>query len=103
MNINSVEIASTPFLVVWSLTVGLLEYLGQISIVITLRRKHRIWIDRLEIFDLGLPDGASQPEAEMLKQLREEIARNRFNESLLERDDFTTIVKTQNLDSEWEE
>ena len=49
-------------------------------------------MDRLNIFPLGLPDGASPPDSEMLKQLQEEIARNRFDDSLLENLDNTSIA-----------
>ena len=86
---EKLNIVSTPFLVVWSLSVVVSEFLAQISIIITLRQKHKIWIDRLNIFKLGLPDDVEPLEAEMLKQLQEEIAKNGFSESLLDRDDFT--------------
>ena len=52
-------------------------------------------MDRLNIFPLGLPDGASPPDSEMLKQLQEEIARNRFNDSLLENLDKTSMRYTE--------
>ena len=54
------------------------------TIIICLKSKSKIWIDRLQIFPLGPPDDVQLiVEEEILNQLKEEIARNAFNESLL--------------------
>jgi len=62
-----------------------------------MRQRYLIWLDRLNIFPLGLPDGVKPPEGEILKQLQEEIAKNCFRESLLADSDALSLAKARNL------
>ena len=97
MELDKARVVSKPFLVVYSVQISISEFLAQISLIISLRQKFKMWIDRLSIFPLGLPDGVLPPDPEMLKQLQEEILRNRFNESLLESDDVNDDVLRSKL------
>lgn len=54
-------------------------------------------MERLNIFPLGLPDGVKPPEAELLKALKEEIAKNGFSQSLLEESDIVSVSRAKNL------
>jgi len=60
---------AAPFLVTLSVSTICSEILSQIALVVCLRKKFTIWVDRLNIFPLGLPDGVKAPDAEILKQL----------------------------------
>ena len=54
-------------------------------------------MERLNIFPLGLPDGVKAPEADILKALKEEIAKNGFSQSLLEESDIVSLSRAKNL------
>ena len=69
MELDEARVVSKPFLVVYSVQISISEFLAQISLIISLRQKFKMWIDRLSIFPLGLPDGVLPPDPEMLKQL----------------------------------
>ena len=89
------EANSTPLLFTWTLSIILTEFVAQLSLIVTLTKRYKIWFDRLNIFPLGLPDGAILPEQEILVQLKEEIAKNCFRESLLEDSDkLSSLART---------
>lgn len=60
------EANSTPLLFTWTLSIILTEFVAQLSLIVTLTKRYKIWFDRLNIFPLGLPDGAILPEQEIL-------------------------------------
>ena len=60
-------------------------------------KRHSIWLDRLNIFPLGLPDGVTRQEVQVLAQLKEEIAKNGFNDQLLDDSDILSLARAKNL------
>ena len=59
--------------------------------------RYKVWLDRLILFPLGLPDGYSLAGEEMLVQLQEEIARNGFREELLDESDIVSLARARNV------
>ena len=70
-----------------------------IAILIVAMTKHEIWLDRLMIFPLGIPDSKliEIQKEEVLAQLKDEIAKNGFNEHLLEDSDILSIARSKHL------
>ena len=68
------------------------EFIAQIAMIVILNKRYKIWFDRLNIFSLGMPDGAVLPDEEILAQLKEELDKIRFRESLLEQSDLMSMA-----------
>lgn len=55
-----------PLVLTWTIMIIIPEFIAQISIIVTLNKRYKIWFDRLNIFSLGAPDGAIVPDEEIL-------------------------------------
>ena len=75
----------------------LANLIGYICIIGSLTRRRNVWLNRLNLFSLGLPDGVIPVEENLLAALKEEIAKNGFNESLLEESDIVSYARANNL------
>ena len=74
------------------------EYLAEITLLIAIFKRHNIWLERLNLFPLGLPDGVEPPQhEELLAQLKEEFKQTGFNEELLDESDIMSLAKARNL------
>jgi len=85
------------YIVVWMVGLTLSDCFAQIALIISMHRRYLIWLDRLHIFPLGLPDGVTPPPEELLAALKEEIEKNRFKESLLEQSEIMSLAKAHNF------
>ena len=56
----------TGFIIYFTIAGLFSEILAQVCLLVTLSKSHSIWLERLVLFPLGLPDGLAQPESELL-------------------------------------
>ena len=73
------------------------EILAVFFLLITMNRRHTIWLERLIMFPLGNPDHLVIPAKEMLTSLKLELQKNGFSEGLLDETDVLSLAKAKEL------
>ena len=76
--------SDTGLLIYFTVATLFSECLVDAALLFALFKRHKVWLARLTLFPLGLPDDSvTAPKVlseELFVQLKEEIAKNGFNE-----------------------